>query len=44
LAVPYDAYGQIGSDYAKEFVGKIVLDAGNGRSATHRLAKRQRRK
>ena len=29
LAVPYGAYGQIGRDYAKEFVGKIVLDAGN---------------
>ena len=29
LAVPYGVYGQIGRDYAKEFVGKIVLDAGN---------------
>jgi len=29
MAVPYGVYGQIGRDYAKEFVGKIVLDAGN---------------
>ena len=29
IAVPYGAYPQIGKDYAKEFVGKIVLDAGN---------------
>jgi predicted dinucleotide-binding enzyme len=27
--VPYGVYGQIGRDYAKEFIGKIVLDAGN---------------
>ena len=29
IGVPYGAYPQIGNDYAKEFVGKIVLDAGN---------------
>ena len=29
MAVPYGVYGQIGRDYAKEFIGKIVLDAGN---------------
>jgi predicted dinucleotide-binding enzyme len=29
IGVPYGAYPQIGKDYAKEFVGKIVLDAGN---------------
>ena len=29
LGVPYGAYPQLGKDYAKEFVGKIVLDAGN---------------
>jgi 8-hydroxy-5-deazaflavin:NADPH oxidoreductase len=29
LGVPYGAYPQIGRDYAKEFAGKIVLDAGN---------------
>jgi 8-hydroxy-5-deazaflavin:NADPH oxidoreductase len=29
LGVPYAAYPQIGKDYAKEFAGKIVLDAGN---------------
>jgi hypothetical protein len=29
IAVPYGAYPQIGKDYAKEFAGKIVLDAGN---------------
>jgi hypothetical protein len=27
--VPYGAYPQIGKDYAREFAGKIVLDAGN---------------
>jgi predicted dinucleotide-binding enzyme len=29
IGVPYGAYPQIGKDYAKEFAGKIVLDAGN---------------
>ncbi|MBI2231985.1 MAG: NAD(P)-binding domain-containing protein [Deltaproteobacteria bacterium] len=29
IAVPYGAYPQIGKDYAREFAGKIVLDAGN---------------
>jgi predicted dinucleotide-binding enzyme len=29
IAVPYGAYPQIGKDYAREFSGKIVLDAGN---------------
>ena len=29
MGVPYGAYPQIGKDYAKEFVGKIVMDAGN---------------
>src|SRR5215470_15687584 len=29
IGVPYAAYPQIGRDYAKEFVGKILLDAGN---------------
>ena len=29
IGVPYGAYPQIGKDYAKEFTGKIVLDAGN---------------
>jgi predicted dinucleotide-binding enzyme len=29
IGVPYGAYPQIGKDYAREFVGKIVLDAGN---------------
>jgi len=29
IGVPYSAYPQLGTDYAKEFVGKIVLDAGN---------------
>lgn len=29
IGVPYAAYPQIGKDYAKEFAGKIVLDAGN---------------
>jgi 8-hydroxy-5-deazaflavin:NADPH oxidoreductase len=29
LAVPYAAYPQIGKDYAPEFKGKIVIDAGN---------------
>jgi predicted dinucleotide-binding enzyme len=29
IAVPYSAYPQIGKDYAREFVRKIVLDAGN---------------
>jgi hypothetical protein len=29
IAVPYGAYPQIGRDYAGEFRGKIVLDAGN---------------
>jgi 8-hydroxy-5-deazaflavin:NADPH oxidoreductase len=29
LAVPYAAYPQIGKDYAQEFKGKIVIDAGN---------------
>jgi predicted dinucleotide-binding enzyme len=29
IGVPYGAYPQIGNDYAKEFMGKIVLDAGN---------------
>jgi len=27
--VPYGAYPQLGKDYAKQFVGKIVIDAGN---------------
>lgn len=29
VAVPYSAYPQIGKDYAREFAGKIVIDAGN---------------
>lgn len=29
VAVPYGAYPQIGKDYAQEFKGKIVIDAGN---------------
>jgi predicted dinucleotide-binding enzyme len=29
IAVPYGAYPQIGKDYAREFVRKVVLDAGN---------------
>ena len=29
IAVPYGAYPQIGKDYAGEFAGKVVLDAGN---------------
>jgi 8-hydroxy-5-deazaflavin:NADPH oxidoreductase len=29
IGVPYGAYPQIGKDYAGEFQGKIVLDAGN---------------
>jgi predicted dinucleotide-binding enzyme len=29
LAVPYKAYPQLGQDYGKALVGKIVLDAGN---------------
>lgn len=29
IGVPYGAYPQLGKDYAKEFVGKVVLDAGN---------------
>jgi 8-hydroxy-5-deazaflavin:NADPH oxidoreductase len=29
VAVPYAAYPQIGKDYAREFIGKIVIDAGN---------------
>jgi predicted dinucleotide-binding enzyme len=29
VAVPYGAYPQLGKDYAREFAGKIVLDAGN---------------
>jgi 8-hydroxy-5-deazaflavin:NADPH oxidoreductase len=29
IGVPYGAYPQLGKDYAREFVGKIVLDAGN---------------
>ena len=29
IAVPYGAYPQIGKDYAREFIGKVVLDAGN---------------
>jgi len=29
VGVPYSAYPQIGKDYAREFTGKIVLDAGN---------------
>jgi predicted dinucleotide-binding enzyme len=29
IGVPYGAYPQIGRDYAKQFAGKIVLDAGN---------------
>jgi 8-hydroxy-5-deazaflavin:NADPH oxidoreductase len=29
LAVPYAAYPQIGKDYAQEFKGKVVIDAGN---------------
>ena len=29
IGVPYGAYPQIGKDYAGEFAGKIVLDAGN---------------
>ena len=29
IGVPYGAYPQLGKDYAREFVGKIVIDAGN---------------
>ena len=29
IGVPYGAYPQLGKDYAKQFAGKIVLDAGN---------------
>jgi predicted dinucleotide-binding enzyme len=29
VAVPYGAYPQLGKDYAREFTGKIVIDAGN---------------
>jgi 8-hydroxy-5-deazaflavin:NADPH oxidoreductase len=29
VAVPYGAYPQISKDYAQEFKGKIVIDAGN---------------
>ena len=29
VAVPYAAYPQIGKDYAQEFKGKVVIDAGN---------------
>ena len=29
VAVPYGAYPQVGKDYAQEFKGKIVIDAGN---------------
>ena len=29
IGVPYGAYPQLAKDYAKEFAGKIVLDAGN---------------
>ncbi|MBI2988752.1 MAG: NAD(P)-binding domain-containing protein [Deltaproteobacteria bacterium] len=29
IAVPYGAYPQIGKDYAREFTGKVFLDAGN---------------
>lgn len=29
VAVPYGAYPQIGKDYAPQFHGKVVLDAGN---------------
>jgi predicted dinucleotide-binding enzyme len=29
VGVPYGAYPQLGKDYAREFAGKIVLDAGN---------------
>ena len=29
IGVPYGAYAQLGKDYAKQFPGKIVLDAGN---------------
>ncbi|HEY3306104.1 MAG TPA: NAD(P)-binding domain-containing protein [Candidatus Binatia bacterium] len=29
VAVPYAAYPQLGKDYAREFAGKIVIDAGN---------------
>lgn len=29
MAVPYGAYPQIAKDYAKDFAGKIVVDAGN---------------
>jgi 8-hydroxy-5-deazaflavin:NADPH oxidoreductase len=29
IGVPYGAYPQIGKEYASEFTGKIVLDAGN---------------
>ena len=29
MAVPYGAYPQIAKDYGKQFVGKIVIDAGN---------------
>ncbi|WP_083567224.1 NAD(P)-binding domain-containing protein [Hyphomicrobium sp. CS1GBMeth3] len=29
LAVPYEAYPQVGADYAEKLKGKVVLDAGN---------------
>lgn len=29
VAVPYGAYPQLGKDYAREFTGKVVIDAGN---------------
>jgi predicted dinucleotide-binding enzyme len=44
LGVPYGAYPQLGKDYAKEFAGKIVLDAGNavvGRDGEMAKAARQ---
>jgi predicted dinucleotide-binding enzyme len=33
LAVPYAAYPQLGKDYAREFTGKIVIEAGNAVAA-----------
>ena len=34
LAAPYEAYPQIGRDYAEDLKGKIVLDAGNANRST----------
>lgn len=34
LAVPYEAYPQVGRDYAEALRGKVVLDAGNANRST----------